>query len=402
MAATRDSWWVDLLLVGVAATVPAALVYGGVEQTSLRVAAGLPLAIFLPGYALVSAMYPEAREDLDPPMTRETGEGIDRAMRTRLRGLTGIDRLGLAVALSAALTPAVALLHYVASGSFAAPELAAGLGVLTWGFVFIGLARRLRLSAAQRFGVDLGWPSTVYERYFVADGSRMGSSYPLEARSVSDVALNVLLACVLLVALTSATYAFTQPPPGQDFEELAVVTQNDTGEYVAGNYPDDLSGSEPLYVGVTNQRDGQQTYVLRGTLEVVDAEGNVVESDEQLSREVELAPGERTYVEHDPEPTIDGERLRLSYTLERTGGGDDGPDRRVHVWISGAPEGSTDGGEGGTPTVTPVDEGTPTPEGGDTPTPDGSGAPTPTDSGAQSPTPTSTPTETDDGISIDI
>ena len=397
MAASRDSWWVDLLLVGLAATVPVALVYAGVERTSLRLATGLPLALFLPGYALVSAMYPEAREDCDPPLTRETGEGVDKAMRTRLRGLTGIDRLGLAVALSTALTPAVALLHYVASGSFAAPELAAGLGAFTWAFVFIGLARRLRLSASRRFAVDLGWPATVYERYFVANSPHMRTSRPHEASSVSDVALNVLLVCVLIVALTSAAYAFTQPPTSQDFDELAVVTQNDDGEYVAGNYPDDLSGSEPLYVGVSNQRDGQQTYVLRGILQVVDAEGNVVEQDEQLSREVQLSPGERTYVEHDPEPTLDGERVRLRYTLELAGeSGGDGSHRSVRVWISGAPDATPTPGDGGTPTP---DGATPTPEAG-TPTPDGSASPTPAGPGTETPTPTSTPTETDDGISI--
>jgi uncharacterized membrane protein len=396
MAANRGSWWLDLVVVGLAATVPAALVYAGVEQTWLRLAAGVPLVLFLPGYALVSAMFPEAREDADPPFTRETGEGIDRAMRTRVRGLTGIDRVGVAVPLSAALSPGVALVHYVASGQFATFELAAGLGVLTWAFVFMGLARRLRLPAAHRFGASPGWLDAAYERYFVPSSPHMSAGAPFEASDVADVALNVVLVCSLLIALTTATYAFTQPPTDQRYDELAVLTQNDDGDYVAGGYPEDLSGSETLYVSVTNQRDFTREYVLRATLEVVNEDGEVVASDEQATRSFELAPGERTVVEHDPEPTLDGQRLRIRYTLEFAGADGD-PDRSVHVWISGGGEGDATQDQQRTPT--PEESGdTGTPEPTPTATQDGQGSPTPTPTPTPSPTPTPTPTETDDGI----
>ena len=394
MEATRDSWWVDLLLVGVASTVPAALIFLGTARTSLRLVAGLPLVLFLPGYALVSALFPERREDCDPPLTRETGEGIEKAMRTRLRGLTGVDRLGLSVALSAALTPGVALFHYVASGTFETLELAVGLAALTWAFVSMALGRRLRLPADHRFAVSLGWPGALYERYFVPESPHMRTSNPHEAASASDVALNVALAGTLLVALTTAGYAFAQPPSDQRFDELAVLTQDGEGDYVAGNYPDDLSGGESLHVAVANQRDYAREYVLRGTLEVVDEEGNVVERDVQTTRELSLAPGERTYVEHDPEPTLDGERLRLRYTLEFADRETDGPHRSVHVWIRGAPEGESTP-DGGAATETPADDGTPTPEATPTPTPDGGEG-----EGTPSPTPTPTPTETEDDDSI--
>lgn len=396
MAANRDSWWPDLLFVGLAATVPAALVYVGVEQTWLRLATGLPLVLFLPGYALVSAMYPEAREDCDPPFTRETGEGIDRAMRTRVRGLTGVDRLGLAVALSAALAPGVALIHYVASGSFATFELAAGLGGLTWAFVFMGLARRLRLPADHRFAVSPGWLDAAYDRYFSPNSPHMRPSVPFEASNVTDVTLNVVLVCTLLVALTTATYAFAQPPTDERYDELAVLTQDGDGEYVAGGYPDELSGGDSLYVSVTNQRDFAREYVLHGTLEVVNEDGEVVERDEQASRSFELAPGEQTYLEHDPEPTLDGERLRLRYTLEFAGG-DGEPHRSVHVWISGAPEGDATDDQERTPTPEGADDpGTPEPTPTETANAPGSPSPTP----APPPSPTPTPTETDDGIDI--
>lgn len=404
MEATRTSWWVDLLLVGAVSTVPAALIFLGVDRTALRLVAGLPLVLFLPGYALVSALFPEAREDCDPPLTRETGEGIEKSMRTRLRGLTGIDRLGLSVALSVALTPGIALFHYVASGSFEAPKLAVGLTALTWAFVSMALGRRLRLPADHRFGISLGWPAALYERYFVAESPHMRPSNPHEASSARDVALNVLLVGALLVALTTAAYAFTQPPSDQRFDELAVLTQDDDGEYVAANYPEDLSGGQSLHVAVVNQREYPRDYVLRGALEVVDEEGNVVERDVQTTRELSLSPGERTYVEHDPEPTLDGERLRLRYTLTFAERETDGPHRSVYVWIQGADEGeSTPDGGAATPTATPADGGTPTPAATATPTPDGGdGGANVTATPGGNATSTPTATDEDDGGILDV
>lgn len=413
MAATRDSWWIDLLAVGIAATVPVGLVYAGVDLTAIRLVAGLPLALFLPGYALVSALYPESREDCDPPFTRETGEGIDKTMRTRVRGLTGIDRLAVAVGLSAAITPAVALVHYLVGGTFGPRGVAASLGVLTWAFVCIGLARRLRLAASHRFTVTVDWPVAVHRRYFAANDRHMRPSSPFEASNGREVALNVLLVGALLVALTTATYAFTQPPPGDGFDELAVVTESD-GEYVAGDYPDDLSNADPLYVAVANQYDRPRAYVLNGSLEVVDENGTVVERDVQRREVVELDPGERAYVRHDPEPSLDGERLRLRYTLAQPArdGGDDsaGHYRSVHVWIRGAEAGTVDGGTGGetpAPNGTDAPNGTPTPDGAAprTATPDANppatSEPTPSATPGATPTPTPTPTETD-GIDLGL
>lgn len=399
MAANRDAWWLDLLLVGLAAPIPAVLVYAGVEQTWFRMAAGLPLVLFLPGYALVSTLYPEVSEDADPPFTRETGEGIDRAMRTRIRGLSGVDRLGLAVALSAALAPGVALFHYVASGSFSTIGLAVGLGALTWAFVSMAMARRLRLPVEHRFAVSPGWLDAAHSRYFVANSPHMRSTAPFEASDVTDVAVNVLLVGTLLVALTTAGYAFTQPPSEERYDELAVLTQDGDGEYVAADYPNDLSGDENLYVSVTNQRDFAREYVLRGTLEVVDEDGEVVARDEQATRSFELAPDERTVLEHDPEPTLDGERVRVRYTLSFAGA--DEHHRSVHVWITGAAEGDATEDQQREPTPGGEDDpGTPDP----TPTPgdgtESSPTPTPTATPSPTPTPTATPTETDDGIDL--
>lgn len=392
MGTDRSSSLVDLVAVSLAAGLPVVVVSAGVQSTALRILVVLPLLLFLPGYALLSVLYPEAREDCDPPLTHEAGDGIDKAMRSRLRGLTVIDFLGLSVAASIALTPTVAVAEHAVRGTLTPLIQVVALAGLTVGLSVLALLRRLSRPANARYAVPLGLPAFM-ARYFEADSGRLGNTGAFEARNQSEVLVNVFVAGALVLALTGAALAVTQSPAEQDFEELAVLTENADGDYEMGNYPDDLSGSEPLFVSVTNNRDAGAEYVVVGTLETVDQDGEVQERDEQLRQSVEIGSGERVYVRHDPAASLSGERLRLRYDLYTTSGGEpeDDPVRSVYLWISG--EGSVT-----TETPEPVEtaEGADGDEGQQTATPEGSPTQSPTPE--ETPTPEPTETEEDDGF----
>jgi len=53
-----------------------------VRETPLRILLGLPFALFVPGYALVSAVFPKTRQ----PLVRRTGAQSDRRAIQTLRG----------------------------------------------------------------------------------------------------------------------------------------------------------------------------------------------------------------------------------------------------------------------------------------------------------------------------
>lgn len=362
MGTNRGSWWLDLLAVGIAAVIPVVVVVTDTGSTPVRLLVAVPLVLLFPGYALVAAFFPESREAGEPPFTDDTGRGIDKPSRHRFRGLSGIDRLGVSVAASAALVPAVALAQFLRSDVILAPQLAIGLGMVTWAFVCMALARRLRLPPENRFAVAPSSLGPVYARYFRSNGEQLSDPLPYEATTSRQVALNVLLVAAFLLAVTTAGFAFVQPPPSQEYEALAVLTQNESGEYVADDYPDDLPGADPLYVSVTNNRETTQQYELRGSLEVVDADGSIDASDDQFRTVVELAPGERRVFRHQPDDSLDGERLRLKYRLFRQT--DDGAEqvRSVHVWIShpgeaGATTAAGDDTSDETPPTGPADPG---------------------------------------------
>lgn len=387
MPADRSSSSVDLVAVAVAAALPLPLVLGDVQITALRIVAVLPLLLFLPGYALVSLLYPEPREDLDPPLTHEAGDGIDKAMRSRLRGLTTIDRLAVSVAASIALAPSVALVEHGIRGTLTPWLQLVGLVGLTWALALLALLRRLARPADDRFAVSLSAPAFL-GRYFDDGTGRLRSPGPFEARTQNDVFLNVLVAGALVLALAGAALAVAQSPSEQEFEELAVVTQAQNGTYVMGNYPDNLSGTTPLFVSVTNNRDQSGQYVVVGAVETVDQNGQVTERDVQLNQTVEIAANSRVYVRHDPEPSLSGERIRVTYELYAVADGqrEDRPLRRVYVWIAG---------QGSVATATPQPAPTPTPGGGSN---GGNGTQTPNQTASPTPTPSPSPSPTDDGF----
>lgn len=384
---------VDLVAVSLAAGLPVFVVYAGVQHTALRILVILPLLLFLPGYALLSLLYPEAREDCDPPLTHEAGDGIDKAMRSRLRGLTPVDFLGLSAAASIAIAPGMAVAEHAVRGTLTPLIQVVALAGLTVGLSILALIRRFSRPANARYSLALGLPAFM-TRYFDAGSGQLGNASAFEARTQSEVFVNVFVAGTLVLALTGAALAVTQSPAEQDFEELAVVTENADGDYEMGNYPDDLSGDEPLFVSVTNNRETATEYVVVGTLETVDQDGNVQERDEQLRQSVGIGAGERVYVRHDPAQSLSGERVRLRYDLYATSGGEpeDEPVRSVYLWITGEESVTT-------PTPEPVD----TAEGGDgaatpaTGTPGESPTASPTSEPSE-PTETPEPTETDDGF----
>jgi uncharacterized membrane protein len=110
------------LLLGTIAVAP---------HSPLRIVVGLPFVLFLPGYALIAALYPR-RDDLD-----------------------GVERLALSLGLSLAVVPLIGLvLNYTPWGIRLVPILV-GLSVFTGGCAVAAWRRRARISPAERFPADV-------------------------------------------------------------------------------------------------------------------------------------------------------------------------------------------------------------------------------------------------------
>lgn len=233
-----------------------------VNDSPIRVVVGLAFVLFLPGYAFIAALFPEAGE---PPQSNPDGnEDRLSAPTQRDRGIDGIERVALAFGLSIAIVPLLGLaLNFTPFGIRLVPII-----VSISGFTVIATAvaavRRWELPEDERFRVP-------YREWIAA-----GKAEVFDPDSRLDAALNVALAVAILLATSSVVYAVAVPPQGEQFSEFYILTEDDDGEYVAANYPDELVAEsfESLHVGVANNEHEPVEYTVVVQLQHVEGEGN--------------------------------------------------------------------------------------------------------------------------------
>lgn len=254
-----------------------------VSWAPLRIALGLTVVLFLPGYCLLAALYP------------------------RKGDLAGIERLALSLGLSLALVPLVGLvLNYTPWGIRLTP-IAVGLSALILVLSGVAAYRRRQFPVQERYAGEVQLPVAPVLRAWGA-----GRGW--------DRLLNIALALAILGALGSLAYAIAQPKVGERFTEFYVL--GPTGE--ARDYPAQLWAGIPvqLTVGIVNQEFQEETYRVEATLagEKVGEAGPIVLGHGQKWEEpVSLLP----------QHTGAGQEMEI--LLYRGSGGE--PYRKLRLWV---------------------------------------------------------------------
>jgi uncharacterized membrane protein len=300
-----------------------------VRETPLRIVVALVVALFVPGYALIAALFPEqgpavsdgSSATLDEPDSDEKADGIDV-----------LERVVLSFGASIAVVPLVGLvLNFTPWGLRLVPILA-GLTVVTVPLTVLAARRRSRLPADARFD-----PHPV--AWLVA--ALRGLTAPDDR---TDAILNVLLVVSVLLAVGSVAYAVSDPTPDEEFTEFYLLTETETGELVASNYPTNFTTGESrsVVVGIGNEEGQSETYTVVTQLQDVRIEGETVTVTD--ARELdrfgrELSDGASVNLTRELTPSeLTGERLRLQFLLYR-GEAPENPSpasayRQTHLWVN--------------------------------------------------------------------
>lgn len=301
-----------------------------VSQTPLRLVLGFPFALFVPGYALVAALFPRGGE-LGAPGDGAEPASESRAARPMDDGLGGLERVAFSVGTSIVLVTLIGLtLNFTPWGVRPVPVVAA-LGGLTLALVGVAARRRRRLPEEERLRVPYrGW----------LDAARRGLVSP---ETYADGALNVLLIVSLVLAVASVGYAIGAPGTGETFTEFYLLHENEDGELVAEGYPTNFTAgeSQSLHVGIHNHERRSVEYTVVVELQQVRmADGTaVVESERQLHRfRARVSANETWRRNHSVTPRTTGDHLRLAYLLYRSDPPDDptvgNAYRETHLWIN--------------------------------------------------------------------
>jgi uncharacterized membrane protein len=314
-----------VVVTSVLASVPA------FDSAIVGVLFGIPFVLFVPGYALVAALFPEtdSRSNEDEIET----EVAERTSNWRARRIDGFERLVLSFGTSIAVVPLVALvLNFTPFGVRPGPVLFS-IGGVTIVFAVVGTIRRRRLPLEERFFVP-------YRRWL-----KNARSVAFGPGARSDRIATIAVALAVMLTLGSVAYTAAVPRGGETFTELYLLTEDEDGDLVAAGYPTELTPGERerLYVGIENRERRPLNYTVVVALQQVQpSNGSVrVTNERELHRfETRLTHGESWRRRHAVVPQITGDRLRLTYLLYR---GEPPADstvrnayREVHIWINGS------------------------------------------------------------------
>lgn len=266
-----------------AALAAVALLVVGPSLPTLLLA--LPLLLLLPGYAIVSALYPASGSDDIGP----------------------VARFALAIALSIGITPAVAFAANYTVGVYPAPVVF-GVAVITISVGIIAIGQRAAVDPDNRAApAPLDRTGTIFERYFRGTRS-LRSTAPLEATSKTGVFLNLLVVGAILVFAASVGFA-ALVPQSEGVTETYLATTSD-GNVTIVQDPGSLSQAQrqSLVAVVENQEGREMQYtVVFAAQDVTRTDSGVQIDDERVlgKQSSTVAPGESWQV---GVPSGDGDR----------------------------------------------------------------------------------------------
>lgn len=277
-------WATDLwLVVGLAVAAAATLLLPGVPRV-LEWLLAVPFLLVAPGYALVSALLPDA-----PDWT------VDRSV-----ALPGWPvRIGLSVALSVLTVGAIGVLLSRAASIRLASAVVAILAV-TVGTASLASLRRRRRHRDRRAAP-------------LAGGLRSAGRLP---GTTSAQSLAFVLAVVALVGV--AAFAGATPTDRQPYSEFYLLSADESGELVASDLPRAFVAgqSETLHVAVENHEHRSVSYEVVA----VALSNGLVTDQEVIDRfDVRLEHGERAVRERTIAPETVTENATVEFRLYEDG-----------------------------------------------------------------------------------
>ena len=253
------------------------------NETPVRIILGLPLVLFLPGYALIAALFPR-KDDLD-----------------------GIERIALSFGLSIAISPLLGLgLNYTPFGIRLTPILIV-LSVFTIALAIGAYVRRSRIPKEDRFGVDFGaFFKSIKDSFKTTD-------------SKTDKILTAILIISILLAISVTVYVIVTPKEGEKFTEFYVLGPGGMAE----EYPTNLTVGEEgeVFIGVVNHEYAAVTYQLE-----LKVNGGVIDQKSIVLTHNKTWEGPFTF-----KPKKAGEDQKLEFLLYKVG--EEGIYRSLHLWV---------------------------------------------------------------------
>lgn len=183
----------------------------------LRVVIGLPLVLFIPGYSLVSALFP-GKTSLD-----------------------GIERIALSFVLSIVMVAFIGLILNYTPWGIRLPPILVSILVLVVTTLVVAWHRRQRLDVVDRFTISINLNLAPWRR-----------------QGFVDRIISIVLIAIIIVIIGTLGYVIARPKVGESFTEFYILgTQGK-----ADSYPIEVPMGEAakVTVGIINQEHEDTSY----------------------------------------------------------------------------------------------------------------------------------------------
>lgn len=259
------------------------------SDTAIRTILGLPMVLFLPGYALIAALFPK-KDDLD-----------------------GIERVALSFGLSIAVVPLIGLgLNYTPWGIRLLPILVS-LSFFTIAMCVVAVYRRRVLPEGEEFSVPF---NTTY--------LSLREELSRKPDNRLDRVLSVILVLSIIASIVTLAYVVVTPKEGEKFTEFYILGMDGMADGYPVNFTLGQSGN--VIVGVVNHEYEVTDYSMGLLLE----NGSSSVGHERLFMSLghnETWEGELSFT-----PENVGDDMKLQFLLYKDGNMTV-PYRDLHLWI---------------------------------------------------------------------
>ena len=297
-------WPIDLAIVALLALVALGVFLGPIDSRLIAWAVGVPFLLFVPGYALVSALFPKQPTELPGEPATTAGSN----------GPNWVVRVILSVVLSAIVVGAIGVLLGQVSAIRLTPVVGA-IGAVAVVGVAVAAGRRLRVGPKRR--------------------ANPFSGRTVELPSVGTKGQTVTLALAVLVFVGTIAFVGAVPSQGESYTESYLLTEE--GELAADEYPSTFVANDghPLSVGLENNEHRPVSYEVIVVAQDVDADGTVIAQQEVDRFSADLDHGDEVVIDREIAPTMTGEGIRLQFLVYKdtaTGNVEDA-DQRLQLWV---------------------------------------------------------------------
>lgn len=261
-----------------------------VNETPIRSALGLGMVLFVPGYALIAALFP-GKGDID-----------------------AIERTALSFGLSIAVTPLIGLALNFTPWGIRLDPIVVCLTIFTLICAAVANYRRHELKPEERFSVDFGkaWKAARTELFPQGEGRL-------------DRTLTVILLLSIIASVAVLAFVIAVPKQGEKFTEFYILGPNGKAE----NYPEyfHLGDSKPVIVGIINHEYRNVTYDL---VVALNDSNNITQLS---SQRLELADNQTWQQTVPLVPDHQGTNMEIQFLLYADGNMT-APYRDLHLWVS--------------------------------------------------------------------